>query len=411
MQEQQTNIQNLFVKFETALTEYGFGYATRLRILHRAHTIVRRHEINGKDYFDGKIISDYYHEIDDRLYNGKMSKDHNQTLHREVGRFLQFAEHGTLKLPNLLKGCRQTITPDYEEIAENFLSGDMHPNTRNDIRWITYKYFAWLKEKGFEDLHGVGAREIQGFLLDCSKQMAMNSMRNVRLYLAKLYAYLYSAGLSDSSYKTLLSFKTNRESKVYPILQKKDIAKMLESIDRTTKSGKRAYAVMILGTVLGLRACDVIALKLTDIDWLLGEIKFVQSKTGKTIVLPLTTDVGEAVKDYILNARPKTDAKQIFMKLKAPITPIMSAVTIGEIFRDCCKNAGVPVSKQFHSLRRSLATSMVTNGVSVYDVAQGLGDSNIDSVKPYISLDSVHLKRCALSFDGISPLAGGDNRA
>jgi site-specific recombinase XerD len=309
-----------------------------------------------------------------------------------------------------MKGCRQAITPAYEKIAEAFLSGDMHPNTRNDIRWVTHKYFAWLSEHGFENLHGVGAQQIQNFLLDCSKKMSMNSMHNVRLYLAKLYVYLYESGLSESSYQTLLSFKVNRESKIYPLLPKSDIAKMLDSINRATKSGKRAYAVMMLGTVLGLRACDVVALKLTDIDWVLGEIKFVQSKTAKTVVLPLTADVGEAVKDYILNARPKTDSKQIFMKLNAPHTPILSAVTIGEIFHDCCKNAGIPASKRFHSLRRSLATSMVTNGVSIYDVAQGLGDSEINSVKPYIALDSFHLKRCALSFDGITP-AGGVFRA
>lgn len=410
--EEQISINEMFMKFETALGEYGFGYATRLRILNRADTIVRRHEIKGLKYMDTKIISDYYKEIDDKLYKGEMTNENNQAYHREVGRFVQFAETGTLKLPNPKKGCRQNITPEYEKTAENFLSGDMHPNTRNDVRWVTHKYFAWLSENGIEDLHGAGARQIQNFLLECSKQMSINSMHNVKLYLAKLYAYLYEEGLTDSPYQTLFSFKVNRESKVYPILPKADIAKMLESIDRTTEQGRRSYAVMMLGTVLGLRACDVIALKLTDIDWVLGEIKLVQSKTSRTVVLPLTADVGEALKDYILNARPKTDAKQIFMKLKAPVTPIMSAVTVGEIFHDCCKKAGLPVNKRFHMLRRSLATSMVTNGVSVYDVAQGLGDRDINSVKPYISLDSTHLKRCALSFSGIAPLSdGGDSHA
>jgi integrase len=60
----------------------------------------------------------------------------------------------------------------------------------------------------------------------------------------------------------------------------------------------------MLGVVLGLRACDVKALRLTDIDWRRGEICIVQHKTGKPLALPLTTDVGEALKDYILHARP-----------------------------------------------------------------------------------------------------------
>lgn len=66
-------------------------------------------------------------------------------------------------------------------------------------------------------------------------------------------------------------------------------------------------------TVFGLRACDIVALKLTDIDWLRGEIRIVQSKTTNPVILPLTQDVGEALKDYILNARPSAADKEIFL--------------------------------------------------------------------------------------------------
>jgi integrase len=76
--------------------------------------------------------------------------------------------------------------------------------------------------------------------------------------------------------------------------------------------------------------------------------------------------------------------------MKVPYAPISSAVTIGEIYEDCCKKAGLPVSKRFHNLRRSLATSMITNGVSVYEAAQAAGDKDIDSLKPYIGLDTAH---------------------
>lgn len=64
-------------------------------------------------------------------------------------------------------------------------------------------------------------------------------------------------------------------------------------------------------------------------------------------------------------------------------------------------------SKRFHNLRRSLGTSMVSNGVSVYDVAQVFGDRNVESTKPYLAADTEHLKMCALPFDGIAPTEGG----
>ena len=82
-------------------------------------------------------------------------------------------------------------------------------------------------------------------------------------------------------------------------------------------------------------------------------------------------------------------------------------MTVGEIYRDCCIAAGLPVSKRFHNLRRALGTSMVENSVSVYDVAQVFGDRDINSTKPYLAADMAHLKMCALSFEGIGQ-TGGD---
>jgi len=393
-------------EYETALTKYGLGFATRLRLLQRANAIVYKHEQQGKEYFDGEIAADYFRDIDERLYSGEITKDHSKVLRREAERLLRFAETGEVKLPNPQQGARQTLTPEYECAAEKYLSLEMHPNTRNDARWVTHKYFAWLAEQGYENLKRVGSAQIQKFLLDCSEKMSMNSIRDIKIHLTKLYAYLYESGQSESSYQALLSFKVKRGSKMRPTMAREEIAKVLDTIDRRTTAGKRAYAVMILGVVLGLRACDVANLKFCNIDWINGEIKILQQKTAKTVVLPLTQDVGEALTDYILNARPKTETNNIFIKLKAPFRAIKSAVTIGEIFRDCCTAAGFNYGKQYHILRRSLATSMVTNGVSVYDAAQGLGDVNIESTKPYIALDSEHLKLCALSFDGIAPVGG-----
>lgn len=193
---------------------------------------------------------------------------------------------------------------------------------------------------------------------------------------------------------------------MFPVLPKSDIAKLLDTIDRTKIKGKRDYAIMLMGTVLGLRACDIVALKLTDIDWLRGEIRIVQSKTSNPVILPLTRDAGEALKDYILNARPDTAEKEIFLRINVPHTRLAFAVTVGEIYKNCCIAAELPASARFHNLRRAPGTSMVTNGVSVYDAAQVFGDRNVNSTKPYLAADVEHLKMCALSFEGIAPAGG-----
>lgn len=401
-------IEGLLKSYETALTQTGYSLTTRFLLVRRAEIMTRRHLNAGLVYFDQTIINRYTSEIDDKYFKGNMQKKHYERAKREIDRFVSYVCTEKIdSLPSTLRGTRQKLTQKFEQIAEEFIAEDFHPNTRCDIRWVTYKYFAWLEEQGFADLAGVGAIHIQKFLLSCSERYAPSTIHDVRLYLRKLYAFLYATGRAEDDYAALFSFSVNREKKVFPVLPKSDIAKLLDAIDRSQVKGKRDYAIMMLGTVLGLRACDIVALKLTDIDWIRGEIRIVQSKTSNPVILPLTRDVGEALKDYILNGRPSTVDSEIFLRINAPHTKLAAAVTVGEIYRDCCIAAGLPANKRFHNLRRALGTSMVTNGVSVYDVAQVFGDKNINSTKPYLAADMEHLKMCALSFAGIAP-TGGD---
>ena len=402
----------LLQNYEKALSARKLGYSSRLGSLACAGGIIRLHESERLHVLDETVIARYAQEIDKRFYDGKMGKGRYRLLLTYIKRFLDFCDTGEISTTYSHAGSRYTLTPEYERIANDFLASDtFHPNTKNDMRWVSHKYFAWLKKEGCEDLSYVSVKELQSFLLVCSKNHPPSSMHNIKLYLKKLYTYLYESELSKSDYAELLSFRVNREVKVFPALPMCDVARLLDSIDRNTKIGKRTYAIMCLGSELGLRACDVVNLKLSDIDWVNGEIKVLQSKTRKTVILPLTEKLGIALRDYVLNARPKTEHKHLFMRAKMPHTPLKSAVTIGEIYRDCCKTAGLPIRKSFHTLRRSLATSMITNGSNVTTVAQVLGDEKIASIQKYISLDSKHLKRCALSFEGIVPTVnGGDMR-
>lgn len=338
-------IEGLLESYESALTELGYSITSKLLFVKRAGLIIRRHQDKGLVYFNQAIVNQYICEIDESYFKGGMQKKYYDRLRGEVDRFVCYVQSGKGgALPSPLRGAKQKLTPGFERIAEEFIAGDFHPNTRCDIRWVTYKYFGWLEEHGFIDLSGVSAAQIQRFLLDCSEHYAPSTIHDIRLYLKKLYAFLYETGLADDSYSALFSFVVNREKRVFPVLPKSDIAKLLDAIDRTKVKGKRDYAIMLLGTVLGLRACDIVTLKLTDIDWLHGEIRIMQSKTSNPVILPLTQDVGEALKDYILNARPDTADSEIFLRINAPHTRLAAAVTVGEIYRDCCIAAGLPAN-------------------------------------------------------------------
>ena len=139
---------------------------------------------------------------------------------------------------------------------------------------------------------------------------------------------------TNLSSKNELVFSVSRERKIIPSLPKADISKLLDSINRDTVKGKRDYAIMLLKTFLGLRACEVVALKLTDIDGMREEIRIVQSKTSDPVALPLTQDVVEALRDYILNGRTASQSNRIFLRAKAPYTPL-SSLSRWERFMRC----------------------------------------------------------------------------
>ena len=168
----------------------------------------------------------------------------------------------------------------------------------------------------------------------------------------------------------------------------------------------------MLATVTGLRAIDIARLKLSDIDWQRGEIKIVQSKTGNSLSLPLTKDVGESLQDYILCGRQKTNSEEIFLRDHRPFMGFKDGVAIGNMYDAYRLKAGLPRNafdgNGFHSLRRGVGKNLVTAQVPITTVAQIFGDEDYDSAKKYIALDSVHLKECALSFAGIEPKGGVD---
>lgn len=137
----------------------------------------------------------------------------------------------------------------------------------------------------------------------------------------------------------------------------------------------------------------------------MGELRINQSKTGEPLALPLTKDVGEAVKTYILDARPQSNAPNVFVHHRAPYAAYASGSIISGRFKRLCDKAGIEC-KGFHSLRRSVGQRMTIAEIPLMTTSQILGHSGIDVTKQYISLDSKHLSICALSFDGIRPGGG-----
>jgi len=374
--------------------------------------IMSLHRARGKEYFDPVLVNEFVANAADRLDQGEIGWAHYGRIKLGARRLLEFYEKGKMEWSCVGKVSKFKLNEYYEKIINDFLVvSEFHPNTQGDIVWVARKYFSWLIGEGKHDLQSVGAAEVQGFIIYCSRHMTAGSIHNTKLYLKRLYRYLTDSGLSQASYEDLLSFKVIRGRRIYPAASQDEVAMILKQADRRMPTGKRDYAIILLGAVTGLRAIDIARLKLGDIDWQRGEIKIVQAKTGKSLALPLTKDVGEAIEDYILYGRRQVVCDEIFLRDHRPYRGFKDGVAIGDMYDVYRKKAGLlrdPFDGNgFHSLRRGVGKNLVTSHTPVTTVAQILGQEDIDSAKQYIQLDSVHLKECALSFAGIEPMKGG----
>ena len=177
------------------------------------------------------------------------------------------------------------------------------------------------------------------------------------------------------------------------------ITAILNAIPLGNAIGKRDHAIMLLSAVTGLRACDVASLKMRDIDWRQNEIKVVQSKTGRSFALPLTAEVGNAIGEYILRARPVSAAPYIFLPIHPPHR-IMSSDAINDRLRKYIEAAGVVLgAKQdmgFHNFRRGLGNRLLRSETSAWMIGEVLGHRHVDSTAPYLSADTLGLRACGI---------------
>ena len=401
------SINELALKTVEALQEFGLATNSAWNEYCVAYLpVVKLHEKRGKEYFDRGIAAEYSRFVEGRRERGEISVGYYRFIKHGIARLTEFHDTGKLEWSCPKKVSKYKLNDYFEAVIFEFLShNDFHHNTRGDIVWVSRKYFSWLIHQGCHDLHAVGVDEIQQFMIYCSRYMKSSSVHNVKLYMKKLYRFLAESGYASDSYEGLFSFRVSRECRMFPAIPQDEIAAMLEMIDRLLTKGKRDYAIILLGIVTGLRAVDITKLRLIDIDWRKGEIRIVQSKTGKSLTLPLTKDVGEAIQDYILHGRQKTKSDAVFLRMRAPFQAFASGVAIENVYDYYRRKAGLPRDafdgKGFHALRRSIGRNMVVSGTPITTVAQVLGDRNMNSAKKYISLDSEHLKECALDFSGI----------
>ena len=184
-------------------------------------------------------------------------------------------------------------------------------------------------------------------------------------------------------------------------LQPHQVQQVLNQCDRRTAQGRRDYAILLLLARLGLRACEIVALTLDDIDWETGEIT-VRGKGGRLAQLPLPPDVGKALATYLHKDRPACSTRQLFICLKAPRRGFANSIAISTLVARALKKAGVesPHPGAAHLFRHTLATEMLRQGASLAEIAQLLRHQSFNTTTLYAKVDLVALQTLAQPWIG-----------
>jgi len=227
----------------------------------------------------------------------------------------------------------------------------------------------------------LSAAEVVGFVQAASARLGPGSLNNVTTGLRTLLRFLYLHGLMP----VLLSPSVPTapgwcDPGIVAVVTADEIGRLLASCDRETATGRRDFAILTVLVRLGLRAGEVAALTLADIDWNAGEL-VVGGKSRRRDRLPLPPDVGEAIADYCRWGRRQNGCRQVFLQGRAPYGGL-SGTGVGEVVARACRRAGLSRIGP-HRLRHSAARAIRRAGAPLFEIGQVLRHRHVATTAHY----------------------------
>ena len=239
------------------------------------------------------------------------------------------------------------------------------------------------------DLRTLAAPDVTGFLLARARLRTTGAVKAMASPLRCLLRFLFVAGLVPCDLAGAVPAAASPRLASLPAgADPATVAALLASCDRSRPVGQRDFAILALLARLGLRAGEVAALRLDDIDWRAGTV-VIHGKGGRIDQLPLPPDVGEAVAAYLRYGRPASGCRAVFLRACGPAGP-MTAHCVTMVPRSASRRAGLPVVGA-HRLRHTAATEMLRHGASLQQVAEVLRHHSEDTTAIYAKCDRAAL--------------------
>lgn len=357
--------------------------------------ISKYQETTGQDYFRNRFgldIADTNQKLNDEQLDTRCTlRFLDDIYHFGYGRR---NSHGSYKPPK----AYEAPLNEYLEIC---IRDGNAINTVNTKRKKLREFFVFLEGRKIA-LTDVTSADISDFMVT----LAGLKRVSIKVYTSVLrcfFRHLREIGIIETDLSpTVPEPKIYAEESIPETWTNEELQKLLSSIDRTGGVGKRDYAMILLATMLGMRAGDICCLKFENLDWNRKLITYTQQKTNKVNVLPILPAVGDAIIDYLKNGRIETDSKNVFVRHINPYGEFQSSTALSENLKRYMSRAGLVVKdrKGTHSLRHTLASCLLSDRTPLLVISGAMGHDNPITTLGYTKVDIPSLRQCSLSYGG-----------
>lgn len=401
--EQFADPENIFAlvwKTNRAMVELGLADATVRHYREEGLAVIlKRHYEVRTEHFSEDLLKRIMTEKRTQYEQGQMARASYQNLRKAAHWLREMHLTGSItlrKIPNW--GQREPVEP-FRTLLDEFCADAEHAMAETTLkvaRSAVRRFLFEMENHGFNTMADFSQANVNGCVTNFATRYA-GGLGSAIFCVRSFLRFLYEHNLTETDLSLSLPELVAARKMFHEGFTEDELERLLAHPDRNTATGKRDYAMMVLAAQSGLRACDVVRLKLSSIDWRAREIRLTQHKTGEPLSLPLEPESGNAIADYILNGRPNSFVKNIFLCHTGKIRPLDARSASGVVSK-YMKQTGLPAKRRaFHALRRTFGTRLLQSEVSFELIQQLLGHRDMDSMKPYLSIDEQGLKLCALS--------------
>ncbi|MGC0392450.1 MULTISPECIES: tyrosine-type recombinase/integrase [Bradyrhizobium] len=245
------------------------------------------------------------------------------------------------------------------------------------------------------------AQLIRDVIIAETKRVSLAYVKTMTMALRGYLRFLSARGLCRAGLDQAVPIIPQwRLSSLPRYIRSSDVETLIATCDQTTATGVRDRAILLLLARLGLRAGDILSLRLTDVDWQQATLS-VRGKGRRETRLPLPQDAGDALLAYLDQARPHVADVRIFFMSNAPIRPLTGSSAVSDVVRSAIRKAGIPVpSNGANLLRHSAATAMLRGGATLDTVGAVLRHRSPDMTAHYAKVDVTMLLQIAQPWPG-----------